>query len=59
MEITKMLLLFCKPLMDHQVFIVNMQDWLVEQCENGLQNMGHEKNYIQVIKHETIEKNPK
>jgi hypothetical protein len=36
-----------------------MQDSLVGQCENGLQNMGAKRNYIQVIKHETTKKNPK
>jgi hypothetical protein len=59
MKITKVLLPSCKLLMDYQVFLVHMQDSLVGQCENGLQNMGAKRNYIQVIKHETTKKNPK
>jgi hypothetical protein len=40
MEITKVFFPSCKLIMDQQVFMVHMQDSLVEQCENGSQNMG-------------------
>jgi hypothetical protein len=39
MKITKVFFPSCKLAMDHQVFMVDIQDSLMEQCENGSQNI--------------------
>jgi hypothetical protein len=40
MKITKVFFPSCKLIMDHQLFMLHIQDSLMEQCENDSQNMG-------------------